>query len=420
MEIKASDIDMDNLLKDRNNRLYLSSVVTDNCGSSLMMFALPLIVLDITGSGIHLSFISAIETTPFLILGLPIGAIIDRLDVKKIMIFSDLIRLLSYSVLAIALALKVSSAFMIFIIYTVSLAVSVMNILSTVSEITFVSFLVEKENFSKLNSTVYGIQYSVNFALPILGGVLYKFIPQSLLTGISVVFYLISLLLVNNIILMSQSDSSARFSSIKHGVNAVFTDIKDGVRYTAKIRAVLYPLVLAALVNIASANFQNDSLIILRQQMGLSSDQIGLILSIAAVSALIGTVVVNWLNKKIEFGQLLVLSIIAGSLFRAVFALSANLVILVSSIACIAINESILNISIITNRQNEVGQEYLGRVTSIYKAVLIGVNSIGYLLGGFVANKIGSRLGIGISAVELFVVSMISLFLMTFVRVRND
>ena len=411
---------MDNLLKDRNNRLYLSSVVTDNCGSSLMMFALPLIVLDITGSGIHLSFISAIETIPFLILGLPIGAIIDRLDVKKIMIFSDLIRLLSYSVLAIALALKVSSAFMIFIIYTVSLAVSVMNIVSTVSEITFVSFLVEKENFSKLNSTVYGIQYGVNFALPILGGVLYKCIPQSLLTGISVVFYLISLLLVNNIILISQSDSSARFSSIKHGVNAVFTDIKDGVRYTAKIRAVLYPLVLAALVNIASANFQNDSLIILRQQMGLSSDQIGLILSIAAVSALIGTVVVNWLNKKIEFGQLLVLSIIAGSLFRAVFALSANLVILVSSIACIAINESILNISIITNRQNEVGQEYLGRVTSIYKAVLIGVNSIGYLLGGFVANKIGSRLGIGISAVELFVVSMISLFLMTFVRVRND
>ena len=411
---------MDNLLKNRNNRLYLSSVVTDNFGSSLMMFALPLMVLDITGSGIHLSFISAIETIPFLILGLPIGAIIDRFDVKKIIVFSDLIRLLSYSVLALALALKIPLAFMIFVIYIVSLAVSVMNILSTVSEITFVSFLVKKEDFSKLNSTVYGIQYGVNFALPILGGVLYKYFPHSLLTAICAVFYLISLLLVNNIILVSQSNPSARLSSVKYSINVVFTDIKDGVRYTAKIRAVLYPLVLAALVNIASANFQNDSLIVLRQQIGLSSDQIGLILSIAAVSALIGTVVVNWLNKKIEFGKLLVLSIIAGSLFRTVFALSTNLVILVSSIACIAINESILNISIITNRQNEVGQEYLGRVTSIYKAVLIGVNSIGYLLGGFVANKIGSRLGIGISAVELFVVSIVGVLLMTFVRVHND
>lgn len=411
---------MDDLLKNRNNRLYLSSVVTDNFGSSLMMFALPLMVLDITGSGIHLSFISAIETIPFLILGLPIGAIIDRLDVKKIIVFSDLIRLLSYSVLALALALKIPLAFMIFVIYIVSLAVSVMNILSTVSEITFVSFLVKKEDFSKLNSSVYGIQYGVNFGLPILGGVLYKYFPHSLLTAICAVFYLISLLLVNNIILVSQSDPSARLSSVKYSINVVFTDIKDGVRYTAKIRAVLYPLVLAALVNIASANFQNDSLIVLRQQIGLSSDQIGLILSIAAVSALIGTVVVNWLNKKIEFGKLLVLSIIAGSLFRTVFALSTNLVILVSSIACIAINESILNISIITNRQNEVGQEYLGRVTSIYKAVLIGVNSIGYLLGGFVANKIGSRLGIGISAVELFVVSIVGILLMTFVRVHND
>ena len=411
---------MENLLKNRNNRLYLSSVVTDNFGSSLMMFALPLMVLDITDSGIHLSFISAIETIPFLILGLPIGAIIDRLDVKKIIVFSDLIRLLSYSVLALALALKIPLAFMIFVIYIVSLAVSVMNILSTVSEITFVSFLVKKEDFSKLNSTVYGIQYGVNFALPILGGVLYKYFPHSLLTAICAVFYLISLLLVNNIILVSQSDPSAMLSSVKYSINVVFTDIKDGVRYTAKIRAVLYPLVLAALVNIASANFQNDSLIVLRQQIGLSSDQIGLILSIAAVSALIGTVVVNWLNKKIEFGKLLVLSIIAGSLFRTVFALSTNLVILVSSIACIAINESILNISIITNRQNEVGQEYLGRVTSIYKAVLIGVNSIGYLLGGFVANKIGSRLGIGISAVELFVVSIVGILLMTFVRVHND
>lgn len=411
---------MDNLLKNRNNRLYLSSVVTDNFGSSLMMFALPLMVLDITGSGIHLSFISAIETIPFLILGLPIGAIIDRLDVKKIIVFSDLIRLLSYSVLALALALKIPLAFMIFVIYIVSLAVSVMNILSTVSEITFVSFLVKKEDFSKLNSSVYGIQYGVNFGLPILGGVLYKYFPHSLLTAICAVFYLISLLLVNNIILVSQSDPSARLSSVKYSINVVFTDIKDGVRYTAKIRAVLYPLVLAALVNIASANFQNDSLIVLRQQIGLSSDQIGLILSIAAVSALIGTVVVNWLNKKIEFGKLLVLSIIAGSLFRTVFALSTNLVILVSSIACIAINESILNISIITNRQNEVGQEYLGRVTSIYKAVLIGVNSIGYLLGGFVADKIGSRLGIGISAVELFVVSIVGILLMTFVRVHND
>ena len=54
-----------------------------------MTFVLPLIVLDLTGSGIHLSIISSFETLPFLLLGLPFGAIVDRCDVRKVLIRSD-------------------------------------------------------------------------------------------------------------------------------------------------------------------------------------------------------------------------------------------------------------------------------------------------------------------------------------------
>ena len=61
---------MKNILKSKNNKLYLLSVITDNLGSSLMSFALPLMVLDITKNGIHLSIISIIETLPILVLGL--------------------------------------------------------------------------------------------------------------------------------------------------------------------------------------------------------------------------------------------------------------------------------------------------------------------------------------------------------------
>lgn len=82
---------MKNILKSRNNRLYLLSVITDNFGSALMAFVLPLMVLDITKNGIHLSIISVIQTLPFLVPGLPAGAITDTFDVKKILIFSDLI-----------------------------------------------------------------------------------------------------------------------------------------------------------------------------------------------------------------------------------------------------------------------------------------------------------------------------------------
>lgn len=411
---------MKNILKSRNNRLYLLSVITDNFGSALMAFVLPLMVLDITKNGIHLSIISIIQTLPFLVLGLPAGALTDKFDVKKILIFSDLIRLISYLVFATAIALHLTTECIIFVIYAVSLVVSVTNTLNTVSEITFVSFLVEKKDFSELNSLVYGIQYAANFALPIVGGVLYQFVSHSILILICAVFYLISLLLEKMINLRSQNTSFTGLADLKPALKTVKMDIKEGLNYTLSLHSVLYPLILAALVNIASANFDNDSLIILRTQIGLSSGNIGIVSAIAAISALIGTLVVNWLNKRVGFNLLFTLLIFTGALFRAVFALSKNVLVLVLAIAVIAIIESIINISIITNRQQQVEQKYLGRVTSIYKTVLIGVNSLGYLLGGLIAKKIGSRCGVGISAVALLTVTALSAYLLAPKKKRNE
>ena len=411
---------MKNILKSRNNRLYLLSVITDNFGSALMVFVLPLMVLDITKSGIHLSIISIIQTLPFLVLGLHVGALTDKFDVKKILIFSDLIRLISYLVFATAIALHLTIDCTIFIIYAVSLFVSVTNTLNTVSEITFVSFLVEKKDFSELNSLVYGIQYAANFALPIVGGVLYQFVSHSILILICAVFYLISLLLEKMINLRSQNTSFTGLADLKPALKTVKMDIKEGLNYTLSLHSVLYPLILAALVNIASANFDNDSLIILRTQIGLSSGNIGIVSAIAAISALIGTLIVNWLNKRVGFNLLFTLLIFTGALFRAVFALSKNVLVLVLAIAVIAIIESIINISIITNRQQQVEQKYLGRVTSIYKTVLIGVNSLGYLLGGLIAKKIGSRYGVGISAVALLAVTVLSACMLAPKKKRNE
>ena len=411
---------MKNILKSRNNRLYLLSVITDNFGSALMAFVLPLMVLDITKNGIHLSIISIIQTLPFLVLGLPAGALTDKFDVKKILIFSDLIRLISYLVFATAIALHLTTECIIFVIYAVSLVVSVTNTLNTVSEITFVSFLVEKKDFSELNSLVYGIQYAANFALPIVGGVLYQFVSHSILILICVVFYLISLLLEKMINLRSQNTSFTGLADLKPALKTVKMDIKEGLNYTLSLHSVLYPLILAALVNIASANFDNDSLIILRTQMSLSSGNIGIVSAIAAISALIGTLVVNWLNKRVGFNLLFTLLIFTGALFRAVFALSKNVLVLVLAIAVIAIIESIINISIITNRQQQVEQKYLGRVTSIYKTVLIGVNSLGYLLGGLIAKKIGSRYGVGVAAIALLAVTALSAYLLAPPKTRNE
>ena len=70
--------------------------------------------------------------------------------------------------------------------------------------------------------------------------------------------------------------------------------------------------------------------------------------------------------------------------------------------------QSILNIIIITNRQKLVEKEYLGRANSLYKTVLIGVNSLGFIIGGFITEKLGVRVSLLISGISLVVLYCIA------------
>ena len=65
-----------------------------NLGSSFTDFALPLLIFKLTGSALNLAIASATTFLPYLLFGLPIGAWVDRVDRKRLMIITDLLRAL--------------------------------------------------------------------------------------------------------------------------------------------------------------------------------------------------------------------------------------------------------------------------------------------------------------------------------------
>lgn len=81
--------------------------------------------------------------------------------------------------------------------------------------------------------------------------------------------------------------------------------------------------------------------------------------------------------------------------------------------------QSILNIIIITNRQELVEKEYLGRANSLYKTVLIGVNLIGFITGGFITEKLGVRVSLLISGISLVVLYYIASLLYRTISKKN-
>lgn len=296
----GSRIHMENLSRRGNNWVYLLSVVSDNLGSSLMTFVLPLIVLDLTGSGIHLSIISSFETLPFLLLGLPFGAIVDRCDVRKVLIRSDAIRFGGYALLAAVLSARSNATVTLIAIYLVTLVIGCTNVFSSVSEITFISYFVSKSDYSKMNSIVYGIQYTAGLLIPLAGGALYSVVPMGLLALICAACFLLS---AGAILLMrvgSSKGAGGLRGPVPAAVRTVIGDTRQGLSYLKTRRVVLYPLVLAALFNVLTGNFQNDSLVIMRKSLSFTSGQVGLVMSVTAMGALAGTFIVNLAEQKLQ------------------------------------------------------------------------------------------------------------------------
>src|SRR5213082_1673228 len=85
-----------------------------NLGSSITLFALPLLVYKLTGSALNLGISAAVNLLPYLLFGLILGAFTDHNDRKRIMILTDIARAVVIATIPLQAALGHLSVFWIY------------------------------------------------------------------------------------------------------------------------------------------------------------------------------------------------------------------------------------------------------------------------------------------------------------------
>lgn len=88
-------------LRTRNFRLYYIGQLVSNTGNWLSNVALILLVLHLTGSGVAVGAMAAIESAPLLVFSAWGGAIADRVDKKRLLLLTQSISMCQSGVLAI-------------------------------------------------------------------------------------------------------------------------------------------------------------------------------------------------------------------------------------------------------------------------------------------------------------------------------
>src|ERR1700716_3193963 len=170
---------------------YWTGQTISNLGSSITLFALPLIVYKLTGSAINLGLSMAMNMLPYLLFGLLLGAWTDRVDRKRMMIFTDIGRA---SIIATIPLMALMGSLSVWWIYAVGFLHSTLTICFEAGQFAAIPSLVDQDDLVTANGRIQASYSAASVAGPLLAGVLVALMSLPMILLIDAVSFLFSAL----------------------------------------------------------------------------------------------------------------------------------------------------------------------------------------------------------------------------------
>jgi predicted MFS family arabinose efflux permease len=149
---------------------------------------------------------------------------------------------------------------------------------------------------------------------------------------------------------------------------------------------------LAALVTLQNlVATAGQSLLVLYAQdlLGLDAVGYGLLISVGAFGGMLGGVAAEYFAKRYGTGRIIIFETLLTGFAFVVLGVTHVLPIVMLMLAINSFSFIIGSTLILSLRQTLIPDDLLGRVTAVYRFIVIGAAPIGSLLGGVIARKYG-------------------------------
>ena len=352
-----------------------------NVADGIFWVALPLLAITLTDSPALVAGVTVASRLPWLLFALVAGALADRLDRRRTMILVDLVRAVLLGALAAATLAGVAS---LPLLYVVAFALGVAETLFDTSAQSIMPNIVEGDRLNRANGRLYAVELTMNqFVGPPLGGFLAA-IAIAAAFGTGAVAYLVAALALFTI--------AGAFRPVREGPpTRIHHDIAEGLRYLFGHRLLRVLAIMVGIGNLASAAVFAIFVLyaVSPGPLGLDAVGFGLMTTALAIGSLIGTFLVEPLERRLGRANLLAISIAVTSSTLLAPALTTNVPVIFAVwifSGAIGIAWNVVTVSL---RQRIVPDALLGRVNATYRLLAWGTMPIGAFLGGIVGQTFG-------------------------------
>ena len=397
-------------LASRDFRLYFSGRFISNVGNSVTDFALPLLVYQITGSQLGLGLAFAIRMLPYLLFGLPIGAWVDRLDRKKLMVASDALNavlLLPIPILGLAGVLPVE---LIFVFLFLS---STLGIVFDTGGFAAVYSLVDERELVPANGRLQAnYQITSVIGAPIVGGLIWLGVRLEavlLLDAVSFVISAAALLAVRRSFNAPPDDEPTPVASI-------LADIREGLRFVVGHPLMRATIGMSTLINLTTTVVPATIIAFGVERLSASEFELSILTAFGAVGSIVLALGAAPLRQRFSFSAVTIVAVVMAGALVVGLALTTNLW-LAMPLWGLAFGMTILfNVCLGSLWQQITPPRMMSRVIASVQVLSLSVIPVGAFGGSLIARATGHlELVYLISGLSMVVIGIV-FFLATALR----
>jgi MFS family permease len=174
-------------------------------------------------------------------------------------------------------------------------------------------------------------------------------------------------------------------------VRSLRAEITEGLRFLFGHRLLRAAVLLVSASNLAFMAGEAVLVLFASDELGLGSRGYGLLLAAVAVGGLPGSLLAARVGQRVPPGRVIVGGVLAGAVVMAGFGLATDPWLAGAFYALTGAVWGVWNVTLLSLRQSIVPDRLMGRVVGAIRLIGFGSIPIGALLGGLVARSLGLR-----------------------------
>jgi MFS family permease len=357
----------------RDFELFFGGQLLSNLGNSVSLLLIPLIVYKLTGSALNLGISSAAEFVPYLLFGLVIGAYVDRLPRRRVMIIADLLRT---AVIATVPVFYAVGELHVWWIYVVGFLSSVLGIFFSNAESTAIPALVGRSDLVRANGRIMASYSATGIVGPLIAGAMLSVLHPAVALSIDAASFLVSAMSLAVI----RISFDARVERERHSVRQ---DVVEGLRYVFGNPVLRSISAMMALINLfATSIVYSQTVYLAKQHLGADDTQVGIFYAAGAAGVVVTGLFAGRLRTHLSFGQMALGGLMASGAAMLLLAGVGNLWFGMLAWAAVAGFGNMLDMNTMSVRQAISPPEMLGRVMSVAQVLAWSAIPLGSLAGG--------------------------------------